>query len=65
MAEEPKGVAEMVGEAMREIGVLVAVFGMLDKLLRGDGATVGWTAAVLGTALFFFVVGVTIERRRR
>ncbi|HEV3193383.1 MAG TPA: hypothetical protein VGY54_22905 [Polyangiaceae bacterium] len=57
-------VAEMIGEAMREIGVLVAVFGMLDKILRNEGPTADWTAAVLVTALFFFVFGVTIERRR-
>lgn len=59
-----RGVAEMTGEAMREVGVLIAAFGMLDKWLLGSGPSWQWTSAVLGTALFFFAVGATIERRR-
>jgi hypothetical protein len=30
---------EMIGEGLREAGVLVAVFGMLDKFVHGEGST--------------------------
>lgn len=49
---------------MREIGVLVAAFGVLDKFLFDQGPTVAWTASVLGVALAFFAVGAIIEQRR-
>ena len=61
---ERKSVAEMLGEWMREASVLVAVFGILDKLLRGEGPTSAWTVAVLAVALSFFSWGCIIERRR-
>jgi len=61
---ERHGVAEMIGDGMREIGVLVAAFGLLDKFVLGERPTALWTGAVLGVALFFFLFGVTIERRR-
>jgi hypothetical protein len=64
MAERHE-VAEMIGEGMREVGVLVAVFGMLDKFLRGEPPTAIWTASVLTIGLFFFVSGLMIERQRR
>ena len=62
---EPRKIAEMIGEAMREGGVLRAVFGMLDKFLLPAGPSTGWTAAVLGTALAFFVAGIMMERQRQ
>jgi hypothetical protein len=61
---ERRGLAEMSGDAMREIGVLVAAFGVLDKFLFDQGPTVAWTASVLGVALAFFAVGAIIEQRR-
>lgn len=57
--------AEMVGEALREAGVLTAVFGMLDKFLRDEGPSLRWTAGVLGLALCLFVLGIKIEEKRR
>jgi hypothetical protein len=54
----------MIGEAMREIGILVAVFGMLDKFLLATVPPFGWTVAVLASAMAFFALGTTIERRR-
>jgi hypothetical protein len=62
---ERRELPEMIGEAMREGGVLVAVFGMLDKFVHGEGPSSAWTSAVLAISLFLFAVGATIERRRR
>ena len=61
---ERRGLAELIGEGLRESGVLIAVFGMLDKFLRSETPTVVWTIAVLSVALIFFGVGCTIEIRR-
>ena len=55
----------MWGEGMREAGVLIAVFGMLDGVLRAEGLTARWTASTLATTLSFFVGGIILERRRR
>jgi hypothetical protein len=60
-----RGVAEMFGDAMREIAVLTAAFGLLDKFVFSEGPTLTWTGAVLGVSLLFFALGVTIERRRQ
>lgn len=54
----------MVAVAMREVAVLVLVFGMLDKLVAGV-PSVGWTASVAVLFLALFWVGGTIEQRRR
>ncbi len=62
---EKKTNAEMSGEALREIAVLLAVFGILDKVLRNEGPTVTWAAWVLGLSLSAFLLGCTIERKRR
>jgi len=53
----------MIGEGLREIGVLIAVFGMLDKFLRGEPVTATWTAAVLTIALLSFAGGCTLGLR--
>jgi hypothetical protein len=58
------GVTEMTGDGLREAGVLVGVFGMLDKFVHGQGPTIIWTAAVLTISLFLFAAGCILERRR-
>lgn len=61
---ERKGWHEMVGELFREAGVLVAVLGMLEKVLQGGWPGWAWTGAVLGTGLILSTFGVIIEMRR-
>jgi hypothetical protein len=65
MADRRRGLAEMIADAMREISVLVAAFGLLDKYMFDHGPSVVWTGEVLGVALFFFSLGATIELRRQ
>ncbi|MGA3124619.1 MAG: hypothetical protein ABSF69_28030 [Polyangiaceae bacterium] len=62
---ERRTAAEMSGEFLREAGVLVAVLGMLEKIVLGGWPSQGWTAAVLGAGLFLAVLGGIIELRRR
>jgi hypothetical protein len=57
--------ARLVGDALREAGILIAVFGMLDKFLRDEGPSLAWTAAVLGAALLSFVLGIMFDERSR
>jgi len=53
----------MIGEGFREVGVLVFVFAILDKLVAGS-ITGGWTATAIAISLRFFWAGCFIERRR-
>jgi len=61
---ERRTAAEMAGEFLREAGVLVAVLGMLEKIVLGGWPSVGWTVAVLVTGLSLAALGGIIERRR-
>jgi hypothetical protein len=65
MADAPKSWAEMSADALREAGVLVLVFGLLDRYMFDRGPPAGWTASVLGLALLSFVLGGVLERTRR
>jgi hypothetical protein len=38
-------IAEMIGEGLREAGILIAVFGILDKFLRSETPTVTSTSS--------------------
>ena len=60
-----KGVAEMLGDALREIAVLLIVFAPLDRWVekRPYGWRDFWQTFGLGAILF--VSGVAIERTRR
>jgi hypothetical protein len=62
---ERRTAAEMAGEFLREAGVLVAVLGMLEKIVVGGWPSLGWTVAVLGAGLFLAALGAIIELRRR
>ncbi len=57
-------VEQMVGEAFREVGILILVFAILDKLVSGS-ITGKWTLTAFGISAFFFSAGVYLERRRR
>ena len=58
-----KTLAEMVGELLREAAALVAVFGLLDELVRKE-LTGGWLVGTIVVAVLFFAVSATMEMRR-
>lgn len=53
----------MLAEGFREIGVLILVFALLDKLVSGS-ITWQWTLAAIFISSLTFGAGVYIERRR-
>jgi hypothetical protein len=58
-----KQLEEMVGEAFRDIGILVFVFALLDRII--DGKINGWwTLTAIAIAAGFFLAGCYFERRR-
>jgi len=71
---EPKSVAEMIGEMVRDIAVLVAVFGPLEVFVSYH-FTLGMLVSTLFIGSTFIgstmiscvvlaVIGVVVERRR-
>ena len=64
-ASEPKTVAEMLGEYLREAAVLVGVFAILDKLVEGREVTWTWAVTGLSASVALLVVGILIERARQ
>jgi hypothetical protein len=54
----------MIGEAAREIGVLLVVFAPLDSFLSRDRLTVRNVAAILVVAVVFFAGGVKLGVER-
>jgi hypothetical protein len=61
---ERRPVAEMAGEALRESGVLVLVFGLLDEAVGDRPLRVLWVGAILSIGVILFVLGLWIERSR-
>ena len=61
---ESKSWGEMSADALREAGVLVLVFAMLDKCMFGSGPSAVWTAAIVALALGGFLAGGVLERMR-
>jgi hypothetical protein len=57
-------IEKMIGEAFREIGVLILVFAILDKLVSGS-ITWAWSLTALLSGTVVFGAGVYLERRRR
>ena len=51
----------LVGESLREMAVLVAVFAPLDILIQGRSLTVRSAAAILLIVVPMFVLGVLLE----
>lgn len=67
MSEERRTVAEMIGEGLREMALLLFVFAPLDFLFAEPGErrlTGNAIVGIVGTALAVFFLGVWIERRR-
>jgi len=61
-----KTTAEMVGEAFRELGTLLALFAPLERLLvRGQPLTLEFLAIVVFFLVSSLGLGIGIERRRK
>jgi hypothetical protein len=65
MATEPKSWQEMSAEALREVAVLVLVFGLLDRYMFDHATSGDWAATIVLVAVATFVAGAVLERARR
>jgi hypothetical protein len=54
-------ILETFGELWCEAVVLVAVFGLLDKIVKHEDLTLAWTAASLGCAILLLVFGTSFK----
>ena len=63
MPDHPKTFTEMLGEALREVAVLVIVF-VLDVLVSGRHFTWIWFLATVGISAPLFLMGVVLEKMR-
>lgn len=62
---EPKTAAEMIGEALREMAVLVLVFGFLDEIFKSQRVSLAWGGKVLIVSSVLLFLGMLVELRRR
>ena len=53
----------LVGETLRDVGVLVLVFGPLDAFFQADGARALFVAAAAGGGLLSVAGGIMLEAR--
>jgi hypothetical protein len=60
-----KRIAELIGESLREVAVLVAVFAPLDWVVQGRPLTVLSIGVIIGLVVPLFVLGVFLEVKRR
>jgi len=61
-----KTTTEMVGEALREVGVLLALFAPLERIIvRGERPTLGFAVTVAALVFLLVGVGILVERLRR
>jgi len=51
----------LVGETIRDIGILVFVFGPLDALFQQPTPGVAVVALLVGGGLFFIVLGIILQ----
>jgi hypothetical protein len=59
-----KGKAQrLVGETMRDIGILVVVFGPLDALFQRPAPDLAVLAPMVAGALFFITLGIILEAK--
>jgi hypothetical protein len=63
MRAEPESAITLqsLGECWCEAGVLVAVFGPLEKLLRQESLTLNWIAMSGGPAMILFALGTLLK----
>jgi hypothetical protein len=64
LARERKDVPEMVGEFLREAGLLLAVFLPLDTLFSGKALATKTFLSGMAVCLACLILGVTVERTR-
>jgi hypothetical protein len=64
MEEPRKTIFEMMGEAFREIAVLVIVFAPLDRWVERRAYTWGDSLETFGISGTIFILGVLFERLR-
>jgi hypothetical protein len=62
--EARKSILEMMGEALREIAVLVAVFAPLDRWVEHRAYTWTDTWRTMGFGAILFALGAVFERLR-
>jgi hypothetical protein len=65
MENSRKGIGEMLGEAVREIAVLVIVFAPLDRWVERRAYGWGDLLKTFGLGSAVFAMGVLLERTRR
>lgn len=53
----------LVGETMRDIGILVVVFGPLDALFQQPAPGVAILVLMVAGALFFITLGIILEAK--
>jgi len=64
LANEKKDVPEMIGEFLRETGVLLAVFVPLDALFSGKSIATKIVVVGMLVSAVFPILGVALERLR-
>ncbi len=62
--EGPKRLDRVLGETLREGGILVLVFGLLDKYTRGERPSADYLTAVFAIGLSCIVFGLILETRK-
>jgi hypothetical protein len=62
---EKKSVEEMLGEALRDIGILVIVFFPLDQWVTNRTITWKWAAGSAVVSAGALAAGIILERTRR
>jgi hypothetical protein len=61
--DDRKSVEGMTGEGFRDVGILILVFALLDKVIAGS-ITGWWTLTAIAISGAFFSAGCYLERRR-
>jgi hypothetical protein len=52
---------EAIGDFWREAAVLVAVFGLLDRMTRHEDLTLSWGVGALASALGLLALGIGVR----
>jgi hypothetical protein len=58
-------VLEAVGDFWCEAAVLVAVFGLLDRIMRHDELTPSWAFTAIAAAIGLLFIGIAVRIRAR